>query len=110
MCIRDSYTAGHTHYCGNIGGFPQTDPWTFIHGLAFTKAPTGPPITRDPYGYPSYTGQPSPSLLHWYPFWDVGSYTGQYQAGWDIESDGDYVLYGGEFTVVAVSYTHLRAH
>ena len=95
------YTAGHTHYCGNIGGFPQTDPWTFIHGLAFTKAPTGPPITPDPYGYPSYTGQPSPSLLHWYPFWDVGSYTGQYQAGWDIESDGDYVLYGGEFTVVA---------
>ena len=32
------YTASHDHYCGNIGGFPQTDPtWTFHHSLAFAK-------------------------------------------------------------------------
>ena len=35
------YVASHEHYCGNMGGFPQTDPWTFYHATAFTKAVTG---------------------------------------------------------------------
>ncbi|WP_256934833.1 YncE family protein, partial [Microbacterium sp. BF1] len=29
------YTAAHSHYCGNIGEFPQLDPWNFNFSLAF---------------------------------------------------------------------------
>ena len=53
------YSAGHTHYCGNMGGFPQTDPdWTFYRGLAFGTQATGV-ADRDPYGYASFKGQPT---------------------------------------------------
>ena len=42
------YAVGHPHYCGNIGGFPQTTPdWTFNRGLAFSKAATGK-VMREP--------------------------------------------------------------
>ena len=35
----DVYVAGHPHYCGNVAGFPQTDPnWTFNRGIAFSKS------------------------------------------------------------------------
>ncbi|HEY8790490.1 MAG TPA: PKD domain-containing protein [Actinopolymorphaceae bacterium] len=42
------YVAGHPHYCGNIGGFPQTSPnWTFYHSIAFSKTVVaGSPITN----------------------------------------------------------------
>ncbi len=38
------YTAGHAHYCGNISGYPQTDPrasWTYQRGLAFSDSIRG---------------------------------------------------------------------
>src|SRR6185312_8090463 len=35
------YDAGHPHFCGDIGGFPQSDPWTYHHTIAFSKAATG---------------------------------------------------------------------
>lgn len=94
------YVVGHPHYCGNIGGFPQTEPWTFHHSLAFSKQPTGQLITPDIYNYRSFTGQQAPSLLHWYPDYVPGNYTGQYQGPWQITSAGDYLLIGGEFLKV----------
>jgi large repetitive protein len=94
------YVAGHPHYCGNIGGFPQTSPtWTFHRGIAFSKAITQT-ITADPYGYYNYEGNPAPSLLHWYPDFNTGTFTGQTQGPWSVASNSNYVVYGGEFTTV----------
>ncbi|MEH0110276.1 PKD domain-containing protein [Tersicoccus sp. MR15.9] len=94
------YIASHSHYCGNIGGFPQTNPWQFHHSLSFSKDATGPAITPDPLGYRSFTGEPSPTLQQWFPNWVVGSYTGQSQAVWNVTGNADYVVYGGEFPKV----------
>ncbi len=95
------YTASHDHYCGNIGGFPQTSPtWTFHHSMAFAKDYHGNVLTPDIYGYKSYTGQPAASIVHWYPDWQVGTYTGKSQAAWDVVANDNYVVYGGEFLKV----------
>ncbi|WP_394553141.1 LamG-like jellyroll fold domain-containing protein [Agromyces sp. MMS24-JH15] len=93
------YTAGHAHYCGNLGGYPQTDPWTFYRGIAFSKDATGRNLP-DPYGYPSWTGTAAPSLLNWFPSINSGTFTGQYQGPWDVAADSRYAVYGGEFTTV----------
>lgn len=93
------YGAGHPHYCGNIGGFPQTDPWTMHYAFAFSKAATGT-ITADPMGYFNWAGNPSPTLLNWFPTLVQGSYTGQGQAGWSVSGNDKYVTYAGEFPYV----------
>lgn len=93
------YTASHAHYCGNIGGFPQTDPWTFHRGLAFSKSATGT-ITPDPHGYANFAGTPSPSLLTWFPDLDQGKATGQNQGPWTVDGNSKYVVMGGEFMKV----------
>ncbi|WP_316302104.1 PKD domain-containing protein [Clavibacter michiganensis] len=94
-----AYVAGHPHYCGNIGGFPQTEPWTFQHSLAFSKTATGT-ATADPYGYHNWAGTPSPSLLNWFPKYVTGSFTGQGQAAWSVNGNEDYIVVGGEFPFV----------
>ncbi|TXK17733.1 PKD domain-containing protein [Homoserinibacter sp. GY 40078] len=93
------YTAGHAHYCGNLGGFPQREPWLNTRAVAFTKAATGT-MTRDIYGYYKWTGIASPSVANWFPDFNAGTYTGIFQGPWTITTDGRYVLYGGEFTTV----------
>ena len=95
------YIAGHPHFCGTIGGFPQTSPdWTFHRGLAFSKAATGT-ITTNPYsGYYNYAGNPSPALLNWFPDMDEGTFTGESQGPWTVQGNDQYVVYGGEFVHV----------
>ncbi|MCU1557980.1 MAG: hypothetical protein JWN09_1975 [Microbacteriaceae bacterium] len=94
------YIAGHPHYCGNVGSFPQTDPtWTFHRALAFSKQTTGT-LTADPNGYYNFAGTPSPTALNWFPDINLGSFTGQYQGPWSVAASSDYVVYGGEFTQV----------
>jgi len=90
------YVVGHPHYCGNIGGFPQTDPWSYYHAIAFSRQATGT-ITRDPLGYPNFEGNPSPTLQNWFPSLDIGSFTGQSQAAWAVTGNSQYVVLGGEF-------------
>ncbi|MFC8192420.1 PKD domain-containing protein [Cellulomonas sp. NPDC057328] len=91
------YTASHSHYCGNIpAGFPQTEPWSHHHLNAFTIGAEGT-NTPDIYGYPHSAGQPAPGLLHFYPDFYTGEYTGQGQAGWSVASNADYITMGGEF-------------
>ncbi|GGM13299.1 LamG-like jellyroll fold domain-containing protein [Promicromonospora citrea] len=90
------YTASHKHYCGNSGGFPQTEPWSHYHSTAWINEVRGT-NTRDIYGYPDHPGTPRPELLTWYPQTDVGTYTGKNQAVWSVTGNDDYVLYGGEF-------------
>lgn len=93
------YKAGHAHYCGNIGGYPQTEPWNFQRALAYSKAATGT-IVRDPLGYPNWTGLPAPALLNWFPNMDAGTFTGQGQGPWAVTGNSGYVVMGGEFTTV----------
>ncbi|GGF13826.1 PKD domain-containing protein [Subtercola lobariae] len=94
------YVAGHPHYCGNIGGFQNTSPsWTFHRAIAFSKAATQT-IGTDPGGYYNFAGTPAPTLLNWYPDFNVGTYTGQSQGPWSVAANSNYVVYGGEFTTV----------
>ncbi|MFM9919167.1 PKD domain-containing protein [Lacisediminihabitans sp. H27-G8] len=93
------YGAGHPHYCGNVGGFPQTDPWTYHHTIAFSKATTGT-LTADPLGYWNWAGTPSPTLLNWFPQYVTGSFTGQGQAAWSLAGNSKYLVVGGEFPFV----------
>ncbi len=93
------YVAGHAHFCGNVGGFPQTQPWEFNRGIAFSKAATGV-LTKENHGYTNFEGTPAPSLLNWYPILDAGTFTGQDQGPWTITGNNDYVVMAGEFTIV----------
>jgi len=93
------YAVGHPHYCGNIGGFPQTPDWTFNRGLAFGTKATGT-VTREPYGYANFQGQPSSSPLAWYPSINAGTFTGMGQGPWSLAGNDDYVVMAGEFTKV----------
>ncbi|WP_427004283.1 LamG-like jellyroll fold domain-containing protein [Pseudarthrobacter sp. H2] len=93
------YLAGHAHYCGNLGGFPQTEPRQFNRGIAFSKQATGT-LTTDSHGYPNFAGTPSPSLLNWFPIVDAGTFTGQGQGPWTLAGNADYVAMAGEFTII----------
>lgn len=95
------YAAGHAHYCGNMGGgFPQYPTWRYQHAQAWTDTAAGE-ILNDVHGYPNWHGrEPGPSIVNWLPNMGIGSFTGQYQAGWSVTGTSDYVVYGGEFPTV----------
>ncbi|TKV61700.1 PKD domain-containing protein [Nakamurella flava] len=95
------YTTSHAHYCGNIGGFFQSNPWSTNQrfALAFSKGVTGT-IGSDPHGYTNWQGNPSPSLINWFPDFKTGTVSGQNQAGWNIVGSGQYISVGGEFPQV----------
>jgi PKD repeat protein len=93
------YTAGHAHYCGNVGGFPQTEPWSFNRGIAFSKKATGT-VTTESHGYTNFAGNPAPSLLNWFPRLDSGTFTGQNQGPWTVTGNANYVAMAGEFMTV----------
>ncbi|MDJ0348800.1 LamG-like jellyroll fold domain-containing protein [Cryobacterium sp. PH29-G1] len=93
------YTTEHAHYCGNIGGFEQTSPWTYHRTLAFSMD-VGGTITKDTHGYFNFAGTPRPNLLPFYPDINTGTYTGQGQGPWHVTANAEYLLYGGEFTIV----------
>ncbi len=98
------YTVGHTHSCSAPGWFdnaPDTagtlQHW---HSLAYTTTDSGRNNVRpDQYGQ-DFTAYRTSSLLHWSPRWTAGTYTGQSQAGWSVESTGQFVVVGGEFLTV----------
>lgn len=92
------YVANHAHYCGNMGGgHPQYSAWKFQHAQAWSDTVTGD-ILNDVHGYPNWHGvKQGPAMIDWTPEMAMGSYTGQYQAGWALTGNDDYVVYGGEF-------------
>ncbi len=97
------YVVGHPHYCGNVGGYRQTEPsWTFQHAIAFTAQTTGTLLhnTESVGSYADFGGDPSPSLVSWFPDFTEGSYTGQSQAAWSLTGNSTYVSAGGEFPTV----------
>lgn len=95
------YTVSHAHYCGNIGGFPQSNPWAtnMRHALAFTPTATGT-IGHDPLGYFDWAGNPSPSLVNWFPEFGIGNVSGASQAAWSVTGNSQYISLGGEFPTV----------
>lgn len=93
------YQASHAHYCGNVGGFPQTNPWTYQRAQAFSDAVKGT-VGRESLGYYNFEGQPRPDMLHWFPDLVAGTFTGQTQAAWSVSGNDQYVVFGGEFPTV----------
>jgi PKD repeat protein len=93
------HVAGHPHYCGNVGAFNQTEPWTFHRALAFTTDVRGQ-LGTEAFSYYNFVGHPAPAQLNWYPDIEAGTYTGQSQGPWSVAANEDYVVYGGEFPEV----------
>ncbi|WP_068920838.1 LamG-like jellyroll fold domain-containing protein [Planobispora rosea] len=93
------YSVGHAHDCASLGGFPEASPTRWQRALAETIYPTGtdqgPPSNNS-----QYSGQPVPTLLHWFPTVNAGSYTGMNQGGWSLTGNSQYLVMGGEFTTV----------
>jgi hypothetical protein len=93
------YTVGHAHDCASLGAFPETSPRTWHRALAETIYPTrrdtSAPGTNATYAHPR-----TPTLLHWFPTINAGSFTGLGQGAWAITGNGAYVALAGEFTKV----------
>ncbi|MCZ4567315.1 LamG-like jellyroll fold domain-containing protein [Rhodococcus erythropolis] len=89
------YVAGHPHDCSQIGGLPQTEPWSYQWSLAFRTNASGPINSSG-----NFLGKPAPELLHWLPTLAPGTFTGQKQAGWSIAGNDRYIVLGGEFPKV----------
>jgi PKD repeat protein len=97
------YAAGHAHFCGNLGGRPETNPRTYDRAVAFSKATTGTLARNTEGNYFDFGGQPAPSPLLWYPDLDQGTFTGQNQGPWHVTGNAEYVVMGGEFRNVNFS-------
>ncbi len=99
------YKATHAHYCGNVGGMPQSDntnnQWhhNMRNGLAFRDAASGNAL-REQWSYHNFEGMPAPSLTNWFPEFAGGTFTGLGQSAWSVEGNSDYVVFGGEFPSV----------
>ena len=96
------YTAGHAHFCGSMGGgFPQPPSWRYQYAQAWTDAAGGEILNDVLKAQFNWHGKANgPSLVAWNPDMTLGTYTGQYQAGWNVAGNNDYVVYGGEFPTV----------
>ncbi|WP_231502635.1 PKD domain-containing protein [Blastococcus sp. URHD0036] len=90
------YLASHAHQCINIGGYPEQDPQVWKFATALSTAANGR-VGTITQANANFAGQPAPQLLNWFPTFTQGSFTGQYQAGWSVTGNGQYVVYGGEF-------------
>ncbi|MGY1693094.1 LamG-like jellyroll fold domain-containing protein, partial [Geodermatophilus sp. SYSU D01105] len=90
------YQATHAHNCDQIGSFPEQNPRVNQFATALTLAATGTVGTRT-MNNANFAGKPAPTVLPWFPTFYSGSYTGQFQAGWSVSGNNDYVVYGGEF-------------
>lgn len=91
------YSTPHAHDCSSVNGFPEENPMIWKRALAETTFATGSDVTA-PSNNSLIRNQPIPTLLHWYPSLNTGTYTGQYQGGWAMDNNGDYLVLGGEFT------------
>jgi len=91
------YSVSHAHDCRWVRSFPDTSPRVrWQRALAQTTTPTTTNIGPDSYGW-NYNGLPASAVLHWFPQFRAGSYTGQSQAAWSLAGNTSYVSFGGEF-------------
>lgn len=91
------YFVSHVHNCEVVDHKPETRPSTYMRANAVTAS-------RSPLGTVnksrSFNGAPAAEFLHWYPDVEAGSFTGQNQGAWTVETGDGYVLLGGEFPAV----------
>ena len=95
------YTVGHPHDWGMLDWNPQYDPYKFQRAMAIDKHRS--PTLTNAYGTSDiwiFDGMPAAQPLHWLPTLTGGTYTGQGQAAWSVDSNGDYTVLGGEFPKV----------
>lgn len=93
------YLAGHTHTCDTSEGLPKDNPAPYWRGLGFTKEATKVAKKNmvKPEAYANWGGTPAPSMVSWFPSFDQGTATGMNQGPWNVVSNGEYLLYAGEF-------------
>ena len=95
------YSVGHPHFCGNIGGYPETGQGNPQRTLAMTRTARGTVATNtEPGRSGNFAGQPAPSLYNWFPALNSGTYTGLGQGAWTVATSTSYVVLAGEFTQV----------
>jgi PKD repeat protein len=95
------YVATHAHYCGSlVNGHPQSDPWTFYRGIAFSDEVKRVTPSGLNLGYYDWGGTPAPEMLHFMPQFNTGTVSGATQGPWSVTGNDDYVVFGGEFTRV----------
>lgn len=89
------YKASHAHNCSFVAnGFPEQNPRTWRHSLAYTMDVKGTVNGGE------FNGLPAPEQADFYPVWGVGDFTGQGQATWSVVGTDQYVVFGGEFHYV----------
>jgi len=93
------YTVSHSHDCTSLGTFHDSNPQVWHRALAETTFPTGTDQGA-PGSNMNYAYQPVPSQLNWYPTVNAGTFTGIFQGGWSLATNGTYLVMGGEFTTV----------
>ena len=95
------YSVGHPHFCGNLGGFPETGQSNPQRTLAMTRTARGTLAhNTEPGRSADFGGQPAPSLYNWFPALNSGTYTGLGQGAWTVAASTSYVVLAGEFTQV----------
>ncbi len=95
------YSVGHPHFCGNLGGFPETGQSNPQRTLAMTRTARGTLAhNTEPGRSADFGGQPAPSLFNWFPALNSGTYTGLGQGAWTVAASTSYVVLAGEFTQV----------
>ena len=93
------YTVGHPHDWGMLDWNPQTSPLTWQRAMAIDKhrSPTLTNAFGTPNIWQAFKGRPAAQPLHWLPTLTGGTYTGQGQAAWSVDTNGTYTVLGGEF-------------
>jgi hypothetical protein len=123
------YSAGHEHDCSQIGAFPDANnpnspvgEWHRV--IAETTTPSGGANVEGDNNrggaWNNFIGTPDAKLLDWFPTQTPApllasqavagtvSVSGAQEAGWNLSSDGNYLVVGGEMSSAgdpaAVSY------
>jgi len=91
------YNVSHAHNCSSVGANPEVSPrnWQRAQAESSTRAASGAVNLNG-----NFKGQPAPEVLHWLPYFEVGTFTGSGQAAWTIQGNSNYITLGGEFTKV----------
>ena len=93
------YTAGHPHDWGMVDWNPEMPSRSYQYAQALDARPSPTKTNATGVGGEWYAsaGRPAAENLHWLPSFDLGNFTGQYQAVWSVTANSDYTVYGGEF-------------
>ncbi len=96
------YNVGHPHDWGMLDWNPEMPTRSYQYAQAIDANPIT--TLTNAYGVGNNwnvpAGRPAGQNLHWMPTLELGTFTGQSQAGWSVAANGDYTVIGGEFPTV----------